>query len=458
MTIIWLNPYKTSIPFGTSDFNTLMSTSKLNLNSKDINLSTGSIVTTQWSGYTSSGSPILNTTGGNNNGSYVSFVGTSSQYFYGTTNLTLNIANGTGFTFIALVKITSASANEQFARIWTGNDASFNFIEIVKNGSTWQFVMNGGSYVNISTPNNTIVQNEWHVVVCRYKNSGKAEVFKNGTSVVETATSVAMNNRTFSNLLYIGKSLNNDPYLSMHLSHLSVFDKALTNQEITNLSNYLLSVSYINNVYLKLKFNTTIIDESVYNNTINLIGTPTINSSIYKFGSGALDLNGSTQMLKTDSNKVFNFGTNIFTCELWIYPRGKGGYRVLNNTNGSFVAGKWSINIIQYSANDNRVEMGAYSPSGTVYVINTTTQIQINTWYHIAFVRDGTFLKVFINGNLEGNYNYSTQSLDNDVNNVLCIGGSGYANEYCNAIIDDIRIIKGEALYTANFTPSSTEI
>ena len=185
MTLVWFNPYKFIYVFGTSDFNTIMSTSKINLNAKDIALSSGSVVTTQWSGYTSSGSPTIITTGGNNNGPYVSFVGTSTQYFYGTTNLTLNIANGTGFTFIALVKITSASADEQFARIWTGNDVNFSFIEVVKNGSTWQFVMNGGNYINLITPNNTIVQNEWHVVVCRYQNSGKAEVFKNGVSVVK---------------------------------------------------------------------------------------------------------------------------------------------------------------------------------------------------------------------------------------------------------------------------------
>ena len=243
--MIWFNPYKTIIPFGTTEFNTLMGTSKVNLNAKTINLSSGSIVTTQWSGYTSSGSPTIITTGGNNNGPYVSFVGASTQYFYGNTNLVLNIGDGTGFTMVALVKITSASADEQFARLWTGNDNAFSFIEIVKNGSTWQFVMNGGSYINISTPSNTIVQNEWHVVVCRYQNSGKAEVFKNGTSVVETATSTAMINRTFSNMLYIGKSLNNDPYLSMQLSHLSVFDKALTNKEITDVSTYLMSSSYV---------------------------------------------------------------------------------------------------------------------------------------------------------------------------------------------------------------------
>lgn len=245
MTCVWFNPYKLIIPFGTADFNTLMGTSKVNLNAKTISLSSGSIVTTQWSGYTSSGSPTIITTGGNNNGPYVSFVGTSNQYFYGNTNLTLNIANGSGFTLVAFVKITSDSSSEQFSRLWTGNDASMNYIEIVKTGSSWQFVMNGGSYVNISTPTNTIVQNEWHVIVCRYQNSGKAEVFKNGVSVVETATSVTMVNRTFSNALYIGKSLNNDPYLSMHLSHLSVFDVALTNEQITNISIYLLSMSYV---------------------------------------------------------------------------------------------------------------------------------------------------------------------------------------------------------------------
>lgn len=214
---------------------------------------------------------------------------------------------------------------------------------------------------------------------------------------------------------------------------------------------YMLADPHYMNVYLKSSFNSSIKDDSFYNNILNTTGTPVINNTIYKFGGGALDLNGNTQIIKTNSNKTFNFGASNFTCELWIYPRAKGGYRVLNNTNGSFVAGKWSINLIQYSASDNRFEMGASTPGGVVYVINTTTQIQINTWYHIAFVRDGSSLKLFVNGNLQGTYNISTQSMDNDVNNVLCIGGSGYANEYCNAVIDDIRITKNIARYTNNF-------
>lgn len=258
MSLIWFNPYMYQMAiFGTAQFNATVSSSKFNLDAKNLTLANNATITSEILGYTSSGSPTYITTGGNNNGPYVNFVGTSSQYFYGNTNLTLNTNTNGGFTFVALVKITSASASEPFARLWTGNDASMNFIEIVKNGSTWQFVMNGGGYVNISTPSNTIVQNQWHVLVCRYQTTGKAQIFKNGTSVVETATSTAMNNRTFSNLLYIGKSLNADPYLSMHLSHLSIYDKPLTDKQITDMSDYLISTVYADYFYNFTKFTFT---------------------------------------------------------------------------------------------------------------------------------------------------------------------------------------------------------
>lgn len=78
-----------------------------------------------------------------------------------------------------------------------------------------------------------------------------------------------------------------------------------------------------------------------------------------------------------------------------------------------------------------------------------------NTWYHVAVSRQGTSLRAFIDGTQLG----TTQT--NSVNYVrvnsdpLYIGQyfAGSANRYLNGYIDDLRITKGLARYTANFTP-----
>lgn len=357
MSLIWFNPYvyKQLVLFSTSSFNTLMDSSQFNFNAKTLPLSNNTVITNQIYGYTSSGSPTYISSGGNQNGPYVNFAGTSNQYFSGNLNLVLNVNNNGGFTFIALLKITSSG--EQFARLWTGNDAFGSFIEIVKNGTTWQFVMNGGNYINITTPSNTFALNEWHVLVCRCQSIGKAEIFKNGVSVVSTNTSTAMNNRTYSSLLYIGKSLNNDPYLSMHLSHLSIYDRALTDAEVSNISSYLLSSTYSDYLYSFSSFTFT--NASVTGNT-----GPTL-SQLQTAYSG-----------QTWLSSYFTLYNNTQGYQLWTVPE-TDQYLVIacgarGGSNGSRVGGRGNLVVSKLSLNKGQqliIIVGQNGENGD----NTTT-------------------------------------------------------------------------------------
>ena len=75
-----------------------------------------------------------------------------------------------------------------------------------------------------------------------------------------------------------------------------------------------------------------------------------------------------------------------------------------------------------------------------------------NVWVHVAMVRHGANLYAFADGVLLKTTDVSTLSANNPAGAVLHIGRvqgfypwSGY--------IDDIRLVKGEALYTSNFAP-----
>ena len=101
-------------------------------------------------------------------------------------------------------------------------------------------------------------------------------------------------------------------------------------------------------------------------------------------------------------------------------------------------------------------------PTGQVFVYNnagaecrSSTLIDLNTWYHIAVVRENGTAKLYINGVHEGTANsFSTPS--NSLNVVI---GSMYSAEGdnhnwgLNGYIDEIRISKGIARWTSNFTP-----
>ncbi len=82
-----------------------------------------------------------------------------------------------------------------------------------------------------------------------------------------------------------------------------------------------------------------------------------------------------------------------------------------------------------------------------------------STWYHIAVCRASGSTKMFINGTQTG-------STYTDANNYgtsapLGIGtywsaGSPVTTLTLNGYIDDLRITKGYARYTSNFTPPTT--
>ena len=87
--------------------------------------------------------------------------------------------------------------------------------------------------------------------------------------------------------------------------------------------------------------------------------------------------------------------------------------------------------------------------------ITGATVLAINTWYHVAAVREGTGTnqtKLYVNGTLDvtgtNATNYTTQSqawIGAQINNP----GATYFQGY----IADLRVTRGHARYTSNFTP-----
>jgi hypothetical protein len=78
-----------------------------------------------------------------------------------------------------------------------------------------------------------------------------------------------------------------------------------------------------------------------------------------------------------------------------------------------------------------------------------------STWYHVAITRSGTSLRAFVNGSQIG----TTQTTSNSLTAsgaFCCVGENldgGGQSQFINGYVDDLRITKGYARYTSNFTP-----
>lgn len=76
----------------------------------------------------------------------------------------------------------------------------------------------------------------------------------------------------------------------------------------------------------------------------------------------------------------------------------------------------------------------------------------INTWYHIAYVRSGTTVTLFVDGTSIGTVADGDFNNDGNTINLGYLSSAGFA---LNGWMDEIRVSKGTARWTANFTPPS---
>jgi hypothetical protein len=170
-------------------------------------------------------------------------------------------------------------------------------------------------------------------------------------------------------------------------------------------------------------------------------------------GTGSVSLNGSSQYLTVASNAAFAFGTGDFTTEFWFNVSGAGDsadqhvFQTRDGTN----------NGILFQYNRTNKTLAFLSDTGLTGLITANNAIVDGTWYHVSATRSGTAIYFFVNGILIA----STTSAQNFSGTTPYIGRR-YATDgflhYFNGNISNLRVVKGVAVYTGNFTPSTVPL
>ena len=202
-----------------------------------------------------------------------------------------------------------------------------------------------------------------------------------------------------------------------------------------------------NNVSLLLHGNgtngsTTITDSSPSPKTVTAVGNTQISTAIADpFGSstGVIAFDGTGDTL--DIAAAISFAdSESFTLECFLY-KNVGGY-------GNVFGGGPQIGY------DLSASPG--TSTGTIYMFfaggfgveASGTAVTLNTWNHLAWTREGSTCRAFVNGVLQGSGTRSN-AFSFSVIGATTSGGAQAVNGY----IDDLRITKGVARYTADFTP-----
>ena len=192
--------------------------------------------------------------------------------------------------------------------------------------------------------------------------------------------------------------------------------------------------------------NAGIIDKSQTAKTLTLNGDVKSSTTQTKYLTSSMYFDGTGDRIEVANSTELQMGTGDFTFEWWWYPTTAAVMRpiCINGTG----AGSWSI--IMYA---NQTFDLAFATSA---VFSSTISYSINTWEHIAIVRENSTVTCYVDG-------ISQQSATNTTNlNATTVLGIGYdtaaSSQAYQGYMSDVRITKGLARYTANFTPPTAAL
>jgi len=218
---------------------------------------------------------------------------------------------------------------------------------------------------------------------------------------------------------------------------------------------------YYNNVSLLLSFDQDgpgqgyFLDYSSYKNAIFNNGNCRISNAQSKYGETSAYFDGNSgSYLSCPVNSAFAMGNGNFTIEFLTYltvlPT---AYKRIFSYCKPSITGVADEGLILEIDNTNK--MTATFSNGSTYLgITDPSVMVINTWTHWAFVRNGTVAALYREGISVGTVSCGTNTVADSTTHVFIIGAwaQGMIRLY-QGYLDELRVTKGIARYTSNFTP-----
>jgi len=326
---------------------------------------------------------------------------------------------------------------------WTATSTLLLFVS--SNNSSWDIINNQTLA--------TLTAGQWyHLAYTRYGSTFR--VFLNGVQVF-TFTSSATFTAT-SNPLNVGASSTdtNAPFfgyitdvrmirgISLYNSNFVLPSTPLTTSVTSGTSTY-------NAVVLLNNTNGGIVDQHS-SNVLETVGNAQLSTAVKKYNNASMYFDGTGDGLLVPSSANLDFGTGNFTIEMWVnFTNATSTWQAVISR-AYLVTGGWRL--YKYDANN---ELAWYA--GGTSITTTGSTLASNTWAHIAVVRNSGTITIYINGVNRGSG--VEASSYNPGNYAVEIGRGVVTSEYpVTGYIDDLRITKGYARYTSNFTAPTSAL
>lgn len=183
--------------------------------------------------------------------------------------------------------------------------------------------------------------------------------------------------------------------------------------------------------------------DSAGSKTITVVGDTQHDTDQSKFGSSSILFDGAGDQLTLADSEDWNLGSGDFTIDAWVRPATLSGVQGIL---AQYDVGNRSWGLLT----NGTAARFVYSSNGSTEQSFQGGVLSLNTWHHVAVTRSGTELRLFLDGTVVAS---NLSESDTFFNSTALVrvgseGGSGIRNGH----LDEIRLIKGSAAWTSNFT------
>lgn len=338
--------------------------------------------------------------------SYFDFSGASQCFNFTRYNSAVNLNNN--FTLETWVNVRGNNEWGGIISLATGGYENFGrgqgeqYSLNTTNGQYFRFDVNTGSYLN----GIGYTLNNWTHIVATYQ-SGVVKTYKNGV-LADTQTIASTANTITDAYLALGvNQYGGFEYLNGKIATARIYNKVLSSTEASQ----------------------------NFNATKERFG---MNRPIGSF----MYFDGNSSLTPVSGGNDFAFGVGDFTIESWIYPtRDNGTSQVFYDTR----IGNYSPYPVIYLQSGTYLTF--YNGSGNVI---TGGRVSLYDWTHVAVSRKNGKVKLFLNGVQTGGTANDTSNYQS--NALKPIIGGAFDNYNFKGFIEGVRVTKGIAKYTENFT------
>ena len=149
---------------------------------------------------------------------------------------------------------------------------------------------------------------------------------------------------------------------------------------------------------------------------------------------GALVFDGASSLIEVPHHDSLSPGGDALTIEAWFKPASFPAGHPPIARKGSVAESGWG-----FDTPGGKIRGFVYTAPGSAAVAQGTTTMKQDTWHHVAMVYDGEEVRIYLDGELDGEVARKGDINENDAS--VWIGKKANENIWLDGALDELRIL-----------------